>query len=482
MARTDTVDRYGRIPVRSMGARHASRSAAEEAAAGRETRHRVPIDRLGRSLWVHDRPDPVTLLENQGSTRDLDLLPVRFGRMLTSPFAFYRGAAAIMAADLTKLPNTGFQAQVCGDAHVANFGGFVSPEHTIVFELNDFDETLPGPWEWDVKRLATSLEIAGRQGGLSDNKRRGVVRAAAGAYQSAMREFAESAYLDVWYARPDTREIARRWGDASRFRTGSRLDSPAARFRDNQRAYEKLSETRHGEVRLRNTPPIVQRVDDLMPADEAALYASAMQEILRAYAESLSDDRRRVLDKFAYRDVARKVVGVGSIGLRTSVVLLVGRETSEPLVLQVKEAGPSVLEPYLGRSAYSHHGRRVVEGQRLMQGSSDILLGWVRGAGMDGVVRDYYIRQLWDWRIAPEIESMTAADLNVMGRMCAWTLAHAHARTASRIAIAAYLGDSDRFATAIDEFSVAYGDQNQRDYESLLAAADRGRIIEQAGA
>ena len=460
--------------------RHAharAESARQEIAAGKNARRELPLDRLGDWLPPADRRDPIAILEEQGQTRDRDLLPIRFGRMLASPFAFFRGAAAVMARDLAATPNTGVHAQICGDAHIANFGGFASPEQTLVFDLNDFDETLPGPWEWDVKRMAASVEIAGRQNRVSTKKRRRAVKAAAIAYQSAIHEFAGWGYLDVWYARLDTREIATRWGARIKTDTRRRIRRAGARAKDHTDALERLTESKHGEVRFRSAPPLVERIEQLLPPDEAALYANKLLQNLRNYAGSLTDDRRKILEQFVYRDVARRVVGIGSVGIRTSVVLLMGKETAEPLVLQVKEAGPSVLEKYVARSPYAHHGRRVVEGQRLMQATSDTLLGWTRGAGVDGLVRDYYVRQLWNRKVAPDLGAMRPSDLRVLGEMCAWTLARAHARTASRIAIASYIGGGDRFATGISEFAAAYADQNEHDYADLAAAIRSGRII-----
>ena len=386
-----------------------------------------------------------------------------------------------MARDLAAMPNTGIQAQICGDAHIANFGGFASPERTLVFDINDFDETLTGPWEWDVKRLAASLEIAARQNGVPSNKRRRAVKACAVAYQEAMHEFADSGYLDVWYAQLDTSEIESRWGTRMKSRMRNRIRTAASRGRGHQDAVERLAESKHGETRFRSAPPLVERIEQLLPPDEAEIYANKLLQNLRNYAASLSDDRRKVLERFVFRDVARRIVGIGSVGIRTSVVLMTEQETAEPLVLQFKEAGPSVLEKHAGRSPYTHHGRRVVEGQRLMQANSDILLGWARGAGADGVVRDYYVRQLWDWKIAPDIDAMRPSDLRVLGEMCAWTLARAHARTASRIAIATYIGLGDRFANAVDGFADAYADQNDLDYLELVAAARSGRVIARSG-
>jgi uncharacterized protein (DUF2252 family) len=417
----------------------------------------VPIERLGEWHAPAGRANPVTLLENQGFTRERDLLPLRFGQMLTSPLAFYQGAAAVMAADLARTPSSGFRAQISGDANICNFVGYDSAQRRTVFDLKDFDETLAGPWEWDVKRLAASVEIAGREMCISEQQRRRSVRAAAAAYQAAMREFAELDYLDVWYARPDPPRMQQR-GPTS----------------------HKLVLSSGGEVRFRSMPPSIQRLDELMPADEAALHVTATMNHIRAYTQSLTDDRRLILEQFDWRDMARRIGSIGSIGIQTTLVLFTGRESRRPLVLQVKEAGPSALEPYASPSPYVRHGRRVVEGQRLMQTSDDVLLGWVRGSYVDGTVRDYYVRQIWDSKLVPGVESTSPAGLRALGEACARILARAHALTTSRVAVAAYLGQNDRFPAAMDQFAVAYADQNERDRAELEAAAAARRVIVRA--
>jgi uncharacterized protein (DUF2252 family) len=452
------------------------------AAAGRAARRRVPLARHAEWTPPADRPDPIELLEQQGQGLIRDLLPTRYGRMLTSPLAFYRGAAAVMASDLAGTPVSGIQAQLCGDAHAGNFGGFAPAEHGLVFDINDFDETLPGPWEWDVKRLAASLEIAARQNGAPLRKRNEIVRSAAATYQAALREFSREGYLEVWYGELDLPDVGRDWRRPLESRDGKGLEPARATARDNQRAAEKHVRRRDGRLLLASTPPLVRRFDDLMPADEAQLFVEEVHGYLEAYRKSLSDERRHIFDAFEYRDMARKVVGVGGVGVRTDIVLFADRENAEPLVLQLKEASRSVLEPYLGKSEYPHSGRRIVEGQRLIQASDDVLLGWARGPGVDGIERDFYVRQLWDWKVAPDIEGMKPAALRVLGEACAWTLARAHALSGDRAAIAAYLGRGGAFAEAIERFAAAYADQNRRDYEALLAAVDRGRIIALRGA
>jgi uncharacterized protein (DUF2252 family) len=422
------------------------------------------------------------MLERQAATLVSELTGIRYGRMLRSPFSFYRGAAAVMAADLATTPTSGLEVQLCGDAHVANFGGFASAERSLVFDINDFDETSKGPWEWDLKRLAASLEIVGRELGISNKKRRKLVRSAAGEYQSAMHRFAGLGYMAVWYSQLDVAGISERWADKVKSRTLQRLERAKSRARDSRHAYQRLTETRGGRVRFVSDPPLVERLEDLAEGEDAAVLDEDIRDSLVAYAESLADDRRQILARFTYGDAARRVVGIGSVGRRTNVVLLLSRDSSEPLVLQVKEAVDSVLEPYAGKSHYAHHGRRVVEGQRLMQASNDILLGWTRHRGGYGVVHDYYVRQMWDWKVAPELEGMRFGDLRLLGRACAWTLARAHARSGDRIAISAYLGTSARFADAIDDFAIAYAEQNQTDYEGLIAAAERGRIFARADA
>ena len=457
------------------------REAGTAIEAGKAARERLPLAAVGDFKPGTDRSDPIELLERQGQTRVWDLLPIRYGRMLLSPFSFYRGAAAVMSSDLARSDDSGLRVQLCGDAHVANFGGFASAERALVFDINDFDETVPGPWEWDLKRLVASLEIAGRQNGFSTAKRERIVRAAAGAYRSAMRDFARLPFLEVWYQQLNVRGILSRWRSSLDARSGRRLATAHRRGKDNQRAIERLTHTVDNELRFVSTPPLVQRLDDLMPADEAAMFKRETNGYLDAYRASLSNDRRAVLDRFIVGDIARKVVGIGSVGTRTNIALLLGQAPNEHLVLQIKEAQRSVLEPFAGRSEYEHSGRRVVEGQRLMQASADILLGWARGPGIDGVVRDYYIRQMWDSKISPDIDRMSSRVLRTMGKACAWTLARAHARSGDRVAISTYLGKGRAFADAISRFAVAYADQNERDYKALVAAVDQGRIVARRG-
>jgi uncharacterized protein (DUF2252 family) len=454
----------------------------ERIAAGKAARERAPLEAHAGWQPAPGRPDPIGLLEKQAETRVPELVPIRYGRMMTSPFAFYRGAAVVMACDLARTPDSGFPAQLCGDAHVSNFGGFASAERTLVFDINDFDETLPGPWEWDLKRLATSLEIAGREYGLSKKKRRKLVRSTVDEYQTAMHDFAGHGHLQVWYEQLDLERIQQRWGNRLSGVRRKNLAAAQTRAKDNQRALETLTR-RHvdGTIRFAGTPPLVERIEDLVADRQARRLEREMQGYVDAYSQSLPDDRRAILGKFTFRDLARKVVGVGSVGTRTNIVLMLGRDDTDPLVLQVKEATESVLEPYVGRSVYRQHGRRVVEGQRLIQASQDVFLGWVQGRGIDGVVHDYYVRQLWDWKVSPELEGMKSGDLRALGEACAWTLARAHARTGDRVAISGYLDEGEGFSDAIGTFGRAYADQNERDHQALLDAVASGRITAQTG-
>jgi uncharacterized protein (DUF2252 family) len=454
-------------------------SPAERAAAGREARRKTPRSSHAGVELGPDRPDPVALLEQQAETRVPELVPIRYGRMLTSPFAFYRGAALIMAADLAAGPRTGLDVQLCGDAHLSNFGVFASPERRLVFDINDFDETLPGPWEWDVKRLGASLEVAGRDNGFTAQDRGDVVQGAGRAYRGAMREFAQMRNLDVWYARLEIEaqmSSLRRLATKQMQRTAARaLDK--ARTRDSLQAFSKLAIVTDGEPRIIADPPLIEPIENLsgdMPSDAVQ---AALEAILTAYTRTLQGDRRHLLKQYRLAHVARKVVGVGSVGTRAWIALMVGRDTGDPLFLQLKEAGPSVLEGFVRKSRFANHGERVVTGQRLMQATSDIFLGWTRvRAGFDGRQRDFYVRQLKDWKGSADVAGMVPAGMAMYGELCAWTLARAHARSGDRMAIASYLGNGDSFDRALRGFAAAYADQNERDYEALGAAVEAGRF------
>ncbi len=451
---------------------------------GKTARKRCP--RSAHAAWEApaNRPDPIALLEAQAETRVPELVPIRYGRMLASPFAFYRGAATIMASDLATLPNTALNVQLCGDAHLSNFGGFASPERDLVLDLNDFDETLPGPWEWDLKRLAASIEIACRERGLASKERRRLVLEAAGEYQQAMAEFAAMGHLAVWSLHLDLAAMRQRWGMGAAARTMKTLDADfaQARHRDNQRAFEKLTVLMDGQPRIAARPPLVVPIEDIAPNLEPEKIEHDIRALIRGYRRSLQADRRHLLETYDYLHLARKVVGVGSVGTRTWIALLRGRDDNDPLFLQVKEAQASVLEPYLGKSAYADHGERVVEGQRLMQAASDIFLGWERVAeGLDGKPRDFYVRQLWDWKISVDVEVMAPDEISIYSRMCGWTLARAHARSGDPIAISSYMGEKSSFPEALAEFAAAYADQNQRDYQALADAVKEGRIKAETG-
>ena len=450
----------------------------QSAALGRAARAKVP--RSSHAEWspAVKRQDPVATLLGQATTRQPDLVPLRHARMLVSPFAFYRGGAAIMAADLAGTPISGIDVQCCGDAHLANFGGFQSPERTMVFDINDFDETLRGPWEWDVKRLAASLVVAARDRGFDDSVARRTVALSVCRYREAMREFAAMRNLDVWYARLDLEGIIGRWGvDLPRARI-ARLERNVqqARSRTSLKAFAKLTERVDGTVRIRNDPPLLERFEAFLPSDQAVDFEQRARQWISAYSRSLEPARRHVLSEYRLVDFARKVVGVGSVGTRCWVALLVGRDEGDPLFLQVKEAEASVLEPHIGKSKQANHGQRVVYGQRLMQAASDIFLGWQRAPGIDGRERDFYVRQLWDGKLSADLTTIEAAMLPIYGQMCSWTLARAHARSGNRIAIGAYLGTGDVFDRAIVEFALAYADQNQRDYDAAAAAARSGAL------
>jgi uncharacterized protein (DUF2252 family) len=461
-------------------------SVEERRARGKSARERVAPS--GHAGWVAatDRPDPVALLEEQNVTREPDLVPVRHGRMMVSPFTFYRGAAKIMAADLNDTPTAGLNVQLCGDAHLSNFGVYASPERTLVFDLNDFDETLPGPFEYDVKRMAASFTIAARNNGFTPADARAATLASVTAYREAMAGFAEMPTLEIWYAHQSEQELMRAIDEAARA-LGRKEDKRVAKTaqktvekahtRDSLQALSKLAEFVDGEYRIVSQPPIVVPVRDMDEVQAIGLspdqIESTIHDQLRAYRKTLPDDRRQLLERYELVDVARKVVGVGSVGTRAYIVLLQGRSQQDPLFLQVKEATASVLEDHLPKSRYRQHGERVVQGQRMMQAASDIFLGWTKGVQEN---RYLYWRQLRDMKGSAVVEAMVPSGMAFYARLCGQTLARAHARSGDPIALAAYLGKKDRFDQSITDFSERYADQNEQDYRAFIGAISSGRL------
>jgi uncharacterized protein (DUF2252 family) len=457
--------------------------SGESAERGRAARDTAPRSAHGDWAPAADRPDPVATLSAQASTRIPDLVPIRYGRMLVSPFTFYRGAAAVMAADLAATPNSGIVVQACGDAHISNFGGFAAPDRRLVFSPNDFDETLPGPWEWDVKRMAASAEIAGRDVGLGDGRRGKIVLACVREYREAMRAFAASSHLDVWYARLTASELVDRFGGelGAKGRIVFARPFAKARRKTSVRAVKKLTERVDGELRFRNVPPLLVPFRELFSPRVARDETEYIRALLDTYAASLDADRRHLFQTYRFVDMARKVVGVGSVGTRAWVFLLVGREGKDPLMLQAKEAQASVLEPYLGASEFENHGERVVRGQRISQAASDIFLSWQRSPGVDGEEHDFYVRQLWDWKASADLSALSEAGLCAYARACGWSLARAHARSGDRLAIAAYLGAGTSFDRAICEFSARYADQNELDHQRLADVVAAGDLAAEHG-
>ena len=456
-------------------------SVEERRARGKEARAQTPLSAHAGWEAAPDRPDPVALLEEQNTTREQDLVPVRHGRMMVSPFTFYRGAARIMAADLKDTPRAGLDAQLCGDAHLSNFGAFASPERQLLFDVNDFDETLPGPFEYDVKRMAASFTIAARNNGFTKADARAATRASVSAYREAMAGFAQMTTMEVWYAHLSADDIMAAMRSAAKTKKDVKVakqvekGAKKARTRDSLQALSKLGELVDGRYRIVSQPPIVIPERELAPTYglSATEVERAVREQFRAYRATLEDDRRHLLERFQFLDLARKVVGVGSVGTRAFIVLLQGRDQQDPLFLQVKEATASVLEDHLPKSRYKHHGERVVRGQRMMQAASDIYLGWT--VGLD-TTRHFYWRQLRDMKASAQIETMSPAVLVTYANMCAWTLARAHARSGDPVAIAEYLGTSDKFDRSITDFSERYADQNERDYQEFVGAIRSGRL------
>jgi uncharacterized protein (DUF2252 family) len=448
------------------------------ATRGRDARKSVPRNSHAEWSPAPDRRDPVSILQAQAATRVPELVAIRYQRMSESPFSFYRGGAAIMAADLAATADTGLRVQCCGDAHLSNFGGFAAPDRTEIFDVNDFDETLPGPWEWDVKRLAASFAIASQDRGFDDDVGKHAVMETVGTYRRTMRQFTEMRNLEVWYARLDVQGIITRWRKHLSHREMKGIERAATKAtqKNSLKAFAKLTKRVDGQVQIVNDPPLIVRLEDLWPTGRGDSISEETQGWIRAYGQTLRPELRDVLATYQVVDVARKVVGVGSVGTRCWIALLLGRDGDDPLFLQIKEADASALEPVLGPSSYPQHGQRVVEGQRRMQSASDIFLGWERTEGLDGVTRDFYVRQLWDGKESMDFTTMPSSFLPIYGRMCGWTLACAHARTRDRVAIAAYLGRSDDFDRAIVKFAFKYANQNARDYDELKGAERAGQI------
>ena len=418
------------------------------------------------------------ILEGQDRTRVPELVPIRHGRMSVSAFTFYRGAAGIMAADLGAAPNTDLNVQLCGDAHLSNFGVFAAPDRRLIFDINDFDETHPGPFEWDVKRLVASFAIGGRDLGFNERDRRGAVAEAAREYRHEMRRLAAMRTIDVWYERLDVGALERYRSEVTK-KTARRFDKARAKAesKNSLRAFNKLTHSVNGELRIISDPPLIVPVEEMAESDsQLKVVMGRLKEFLVAYRRTLDRDVRRLAEDYRFVDLARKVVGVGSVGTRAWIVLLLGRDEGDPLFLQAKEAEASVLEGFAGKSRFSQEGRRVVEGQRLMQAASDIFLGWLTAEGPDGKTRDFYVRQLWDGKGSAQVELMTPTTMGLYARLCGWTLARAHARSGNRIAIASYLGKGETFERAMSDFAEVYADQNEADYREFEAAISEGRL------
>jgi uncharacterized protein (DUF2252 family) len=455
----------------------------ERVTFGKSVRALVPRSLHGGWQPRPGRTDPLDILALQATTRIPELVPIRYGRMAASPFAFFRGAAAVMASDLASEESTGLDVQLCGDAHLSNFGGFASPERVMIFDVNDFDETIPGPFEWDLKRLAASLEIAGRSRHFDEATRRSIVTQGSSSYRLAMREFASMRDLDIWYMRLDTDAVSARWGSQA----GRKLTElfqhrvTKAQSKDHLAALAKLTVVTDGKLKFVNQPPLLVPAEDVFTDVYSPHTLPRLLEALTDYRLTLSGERQRLFEKYEFADLARKVVGVGSVGTRCWVAAFVGRDLDDPLFLQIKEAEAAVGEPFLNKSRFANQGQRVVEGQRLMQGASDIFLGWDRFQADDGITRDFYVRQLWDSKLSVDIDRITPEAMSIYAQMCGWTLARAHARSGDSIAIGSYLGNGDRFDCSMAQFAATYADQNERDHAELTRAIASGQVQATSG-
>jgi uncharacterized protein (DUF2252 family) len=441
-------------------------SPADRAAAGKALRDRVTRAQQGAWKKVENRSDPIDILHAADADRLPELVPIRYGRMLQSPFAFYRGAAGVMAADLSATPNTGIHVQACGDCHLMNFGGFATPERNILFDINDFDETLPAPWEWDVKRLAASFVLAARSNGFSDGKGRAAAEACTRSYRKRLDAFSQTHPLDVWYARITAEDVVCLLPEAEQAGVRARL-AKIARQDGSEADFPKLAGMVSGRLGIRDTPPLIFHPE----GSRAPEFQTTLDQVMSAYRETLAEDRQALLDRYHIVDAAIKVVGVGSVGRRCWIGLLMS-QSNDPLFLQFKEAVASVLEPYAGKSAYAHHGQRVVMGQRLMQPASDLFLGWVTAP----TGKQFYVRQLRDAKIKPLVETFDSDLLMLFAKACGWVLARAHAKAGDAATISGYLGSGAQFDEAIGEFALAYADQAERDHAALKAAVRKGRI------
>jgi uncharacterized protein (DUF2252 family) len=477
-----------RTPPFASAWRRAHLTVEQRVARGRAARADAPRSGHGRWQPAAGRPDPVALLEQQAESRVPGLVPVRYGRMLVSPFTFYRGAALIMANDLAATPVSGVTVQLCGDAHLSNFGLFGTPERQLIFDINDFDETLPGPWEWDVKRLAASFEIMGRDHGFAPADRRAVVMAGVAEYRDRMRRAAGMGTLGAWYDQLEAGVLLNLVHQEVRVKRVSKKEARSlerdvqqAHTRDSARVLAKRADNIEGELRIVADPPLIMPIEDLViPGSEWEDPAPLIKKLLSSYRRTLAHHHHPI-EEFRYVHAAYKMVGVGSVGTRCYIMLLLGRDHNDPLFLQIKEAQASVLEQFAGRSTYRHHGERVVAGQRLMQAAADIFLGWIRIKGLDGVTRDYYVRQFHDWKGGADVENLRVPGATLYARICGATLARAHARWGDRIAVASYLGKADVFDRAIADFSAAYADQNEQDYQAFAAAVSSGRVTAVTG-
>jgi uncharacterized protein (DUF2252 family) len=468
--------------------RRAHLTVDERLARGVAARTETPRSSHGRWEPAADRRDPVAWLEDQAQSRVPRLVPIRYGRMLVSPFTFYRGAALIMAADLARTPDSGVTVQLCGDAHLSNFGLFGSPERRMLFDINDFDETLPGPWEWDIKRLATSFEVMGRDRGFAPADRRAIVMAGVQEYRIRMRQLAGMRSLDAWYEHLEAGMLLKLVQKEVRVKRVGKDEARVtqdmvakARTRDSTRVFAKRADQIDGELRIVADPPLIIPIEDLIvPGSEWENPTPLIKKLLSSYRRTLGRQHHPI-EEYRYVHTAHKVVGVGSVGTRCYIMLMLGRDHNDPLFLQIKEAQASVLERFLSKSTYSHHGERVVAGQRLMQAATDIFLGWQRIRGLDGVTRDYYVRQFQDWKGGADVDRMLVPGATLYSRICGATLARAHARWGDRIAIASYLGKGEAFDQALANFAAAYADQNERDYDAFIAAVSSGRLSAQTG-